>query len=112
MELCSNRAQVSGRPYNHLVRAFSKALQNPSANGSCAHTAIFGVPGYIHKGIHRELRKSRGKRVEDFVKAARTAEGIEDWDKSTEAERERVVAFWHEVQAELGNAGTPIHSKK
>ena len=44
---------------------------------------------------------SRGKNVENFIMAVRTADGLEDWHGSTARERDGIVARWHEVQAEL-----------
>ena len=69
-------------------------------------TAILGVPGYTYKGIYRELRKSRGKPVEDFLVAGRVAEGIEDWETSTELEREQIVSRWREIEPEIRKAIT------
>ena len=71
-----------------------------------ALAAILGVPGYTYKGIYKELRKSRGKNVENFIIAAREADGLEDWQASTALEQDHIVSRWHEVQTELRKAST------
>ena len=62
---------------------------------------ILGVPAYTYKGIHKELRKSRGKPLQEFIMAARTADGLEDWTASTEEERGQIISRWQEIQPEL-----------
>lgn len=71
-----------------------------------ALTAILSVPGYTFKGIYKELRKSRGKNVENFIIAARTADGIDDWNESTALERDQIVSCWHKLQAEKRKTNT------
>lgn len=63
--------------------------------------AVLGVPGYTYKGVYKELRKSRGKNVENFIIAVRMADGLEDLHESTALERDHIVSRWHEIQAEL-----------
>ena len=72
--------------------------------------AILGVPAYTYKGIYKELRKSRGIPLQEFIIAARTADGLEDWTASTAQEREQIITSWHEIQPELKKA--PSHRSK
>lgn len=52
-------------------------------------------------GIYKELQKHFGSSVQNYIIAARTAQGYEDWKKSNLEERLDVVARWHEVQIDL-----------
>lgn len=53
-------------------------------------------------GIYKELQKLFGSSVQNYIIAARTAQGYEDWRKSTVEERLVVVGRWHEIQIQLG----------
>ena len=63
--------------------------------------AVLGVPAYTYKGIYKQLHKSGGKPLNEFIMAARTADGLEDWTTSTVEEREQILARWQEIQPEL-----------
>ncbi len=63
--------------------------------------AVLGVPAYTYKGIYKELHKSGGKPLNEFIMAARTADGLEDWTTSTVEEREQILARWKEIQPDL-----------
>lgn len=52
-------------------------------------------------GIYKEVQKLFGSSVQNYIIAARTAQGYEDWRNSTREERLAVVARWHEIQIEL-----------
>ena len=64
--------------------------------------AIWGLPGYTFKGIYKELQKHLGSSVQNYIIAARTAQGYEDWKNSTQEERIDIVTRWHAAQDELG----------
>jgi len=101
-----------GKGLGGVIIKPSAGRPSPCRSFSCwltALAAILGVPGYAYKGIYKELRKSRGKNVQDFIIAARTADGLEDWEASTVSEREKIVSRWHEIQSDLGKA--LIHGK-
>ena len=59
-------------------------------------TAFWSVPGYTFKGIYKELRKTHGHSVQNYIIAARTAQGFDEWNLATEAERLSVVTRWKE----------------
>lgn len=40
---------------------------------------IYGLPGYAMQGIYKEVQKHFGKSVENYIIAARTAQGWEAW---------------------------------
>lgn len=52
-------------------------------------------------GIYKELQKHFGSSVQNYIIAARTAQGYEDWKKSNLEERLDIVARWHKVQIDL-----------
>lgn len=52
-------------------------------------------------GIYKELQKHFGSSVQNYIIAARTAQGYEDLKKSNLEERLEIVARWHEVQLDL-----------
>ncbi|KAK5938845.1 hypothetical protein PMZ80_009037 [Knufia obscura] len=56
--------------------------------------SIWGLPGYTFKGIYMELTKHLGSSTQNYIIAARTAQGYEDWKQSGAGERERIVATW------------------
>jgi hypothetical protein len=53
-------------------------------------------------GIYKELQKHFGSSVQNYIAAARTVQGHEDWKTSDPHERQEVVRRWHEIQFELG----------
>ncbi|KAL8893975.1 MAG: hypothetical protein Q9192_004742 [Flavoplaca navasiana] len=63
----------------------------PSAAG-CA------LPGYALQGIYEELRIRLGPGVQNSIIAARTAQGLEEWDSSTREEQQEVLRRWQHVQ--------------
>lgn len=66
-------------------------------------TAIWGLPGYTFKGIYKEIQKHLGSSVQNYIVAARTAQGYDDWHKSNREERLDVVKRWHAIQIEIAN---------
>ena len=64
--------------------------------------AVWGLPGYTFKGIYKELQKHLGSSVQNYIIAARTAQGYEDWRNSSQEERVDIVTRWHAAQDELG----------
>ncbi|KAI9820095.1 MAG: hypothetical protein M1832_003802 [Thelocarpon impressellum] len=56
--------------------------------------AIWGLPGYTFKGIYKELQKHFGSSVQNYIIAARTAQGFEAWQQATEDERQDIIAKW------------------
>ena len=47
-----------------------------------------------------------GSSVQNYIIAARTAQGFDDWRTSTPEERRIVISHWHTVQVELGKQKT------
>ncbi|KAK5070166.1 hypothetical protein LTR64_002003 [Lithohypha guttulata] len=56
--------------------------------------AIWGLPGYSFKGIYMELTKHFGSSTQNYIIAARTAQGYDEWKVSSAGDRERIIAAW------------------
>ena len=67
--------------------------------------AIWGLPGYTFKGIYTELQKHFGSSVQNYIIAARTAQGYEEWKASTVEQRSTIIATWKSTQFELRRKG-------
>ena len=65
--------------------------------------AVWGVPGYTFKGIYKELQRRQGSSVQNYIVAARTAQGYEEWHNSNQQERLDVVSRWQAIQREIEN---------
>ncbi|RVX67242.1 hypothetical protein B0A52_09279 [Exophiala mesophila] len=66
---------------------------------------IWGLPGYTAKGIYAEVAKHFGNSVQNYIIAARTAQGFEDWKVSTPEERAQIVAAWKDTKLETRKGG-------
>lgn len=69
------------------VRGAFGLVLKPSAS-------IWGLPGYTFKGIYMEIAKHFGSSTQNYIIAARTAQGYEEWKLSSRTERENIVAAW------------------
>ena len=63
--------------------------------------AIWGLPGYTFKGIYKELQKRLGSSVQSYIVAARTAQGYDEWHRSTQEERLDVISRWQAIQVDI-----------
>jgi hypothetical protein len=63
--------------------------------------ALWGVPGYVMKGVHKEVQKMFGSNVQNYIIASRTAQGYEEWLQSSDAERQDVMERWQLIQKHL-----------
>lgn len=97
-----------------LIKGFGKGIGGvvlkPGAGehflyeSSCTPTyriAIWGLPGYTFKGIYKELQKHLGSSVQNYIVAARTAQGYDEWHNSSQEERLDVVSRWQSIQVEI-----------
>jgi hypothetical protein len=62
---------------------------------------VFGIPGYVMKGVHKEVQKLFGSNVQSYIIASRTAQGYDEWMKSSDAEKEDVIVRWKLIQKYL-----------
>ncbi|KAB8339024.1 hypothetical protein FH972_021963 [Carpinus fangiana] len=60
--------------------------------------AFWGIPAYTSRGIYKELQKMFGPSVENYIIAARTAQGYEAFDQSTVEERAAIITHWKELK--------------
>lgn len=92
-----------------LVKGFAKGIGGlifkPGA-------AIWGLPGYTFKGIHAELQKLFGSSVQNYIIAARTAQGYEEWQNSTPDQRADIITVWKSGQVELQKRGKKYGKEK
>ncbi|ETN42819.1 uncharacterized protein HMPREF1541_01977 [Cyphellophora europaea CBS 101466] len=66
---------------------------------------IWGLPGYTAKGVYAEIAKHFGSSVQNYIIAARTAQGYEEWKNSTPESRADIVAAWKSSKLELRKGG-------
>lgn len=98
-----------------FVKGFGKGIGGfflkPSA-GMCSYPtqdvvtiliplAFMSLPAYTFSGIYKELQKHFGSSVQNYVVAARLAQGYEDLAASTEQQRLDAVKRWQATQVEL-----------
>ncbi|KAK8239083.1 hypothetical protein HDK77DRAFT_378576, partial [Phyllosticta capitalensis] len=61
--------------------------------------AAFALPAYTMKGIYMEARKHSGSSVQNYIIAARIAQGWEDYNNSTADERAYIVGTFRFVSS-------------
>jgi UDP:flavonoid glycosyltransferase YjiC (YdhE family) len=69
--------------------------------------ALFGIPSYLMKGVHKEVQNLFGNNVQNYIITSRTAQGYDDWLKSSDAEKEDVIARWKLIQKYLKKKRSP-----
>ncbi|KFY00846.1 hypothetical protein O988_03085 [Pseudogymnoascus sp. VKM F-3808] len=63
--------------------------------------ALFGIPSYLMKGVHKEVQKLYGSNVQNYIIASRTAQGYEEWLQSSDVEKKDVIVRWKLIQKYL-----------
>ncbi|KFX97233.1 hypothetical protein V490_02902 [Pseudogymnoascus sp. VKM F-3557] len=63
--------------------------------------ALFGIPSYLMKGVHKEVQKLYGSNVQNYIIASRTAQGYEEWLQSSDLEKQDVIVRWKLIQKYL-----------
>jgi UDP:flavonoid glycosyltransferase YjiC (YdhE family) len=63
--------------------------------------AVFGIPGYTMQGVYKEMQKQMGSSVQNYIIAARTAQGYEEWSGASAEERLDVVRRWQLLEQQL-----------
>jgi hypothetical protein len=59
---------------------------------------VWAVPGYAMKGIYQEMVKNKGKTVQNYIIAARIAQGYDEANGLSAREREDIVNRWKYVK--------------
>ncbi|MCJ1314633.1 hypothetical protein MMC25_008315 [Agyrium rufum] len=83
-----------------LIKGFGKGIGGVVLKPGAA---AWGLPGYTFKGIYKELQKHLGTSVQNYIIAARTVQGFEDWQHSNEIERADVIQRWQLLQTDRSN---------
>ncbi|RDW65951.1 hypothetical protein BP6252_09586 [Coleophoma cylindrospora] len=63
--------------------------------------ALFGIPSYIMKGVHKEVQKLFGSNLENYITASRAVQGYEEWLQSSDIEKQDVIVRWKLIQKYL-----------
>jgi hypothetical protein len=58
----------------------------------------WSVPGYAMKGLYQEMVKSKGKSVQNYIIAARIAQGYDEASSVTQEERDEIVKKWSHMK--------------
>jgi UDP:flavonoid glycosyltransferase YjiC (YdhE family) len=66
---------------------------------------IWGIPGYTAKGVYAEISKHFGSSVQNYIIAARTSQGYDEWKESGPELRADIVAAWKSTNLELRKGG-------
>ncbi|KAJ4366244.1 hypothetical protein N0V83_007880 [Neocucurbitaria cava] len=67
----------------------------------------WSVPGYAMKGLYQEMIKSKGKSVQNYIIAARIAQGYEEASAITAHEKEDIVSRWKYVKVGIKKKRNP-----
>ena len=62
---------------------------------------FFAIPGYTMKGVYKEMAKNFGSSVQNYIIAARTAQGYDEWNASSPEEKRDVVFRWKHMQKDI-----------
>jgi len=87
-----------------FAKGFGKGIGGLVAKPSAA---AFGIIGYTMKGIHKECQKISGSSVQTYIMASRLAQGEEEWSRSSDEEKEEVIAGWKVLQKYLKKKHSP-----
>lgn len=63
--------------------------------------AVFAIPGYTMMGIYKEIQSQSGSSVQNYIIAARTAQGFDEYQSASQEERRDVVMRWGVLQKNL-----------
>ncbi|EME46412.1 glycosyltransferase family 1 protein [Dothistroma septosporum NZE10] len=69
--------------------------------------AFFAIPGYTMKGIYKEVQKQFGSSVQNYIIAARTAQGFDEYERATIEEKRDVIMRWQVLQRDLKKKRNP-----
>jgi hypothetical protein len=61
----------------------------------------WAVPGYAMKGIYQEMVKNKGKTVQNYIIAARIAQGYDEANGLSQRERDAIVSQWKYIKVSI-----------
>lgn len=67
----------------------------------------WSVPGYAMKGLYQEMVKSKGKSVQNYIIAARIAQGYDEATSLSQHEIDDIVSRWKYVKVGIKKKRTP-----
>jgi len=67
----------------------------------------WSVPGYAMKGLYQEMIKSKGKSVQNYIIAARIAQGCDEASSVTQQERDNIVSKWKYIKVNTKKKRNP-----
>lgn len=59
---------------------------------------VLGLPGYMLKGVYREIQQHRGVTTYSYVIAARITQGHQEWEASTLEERLKIIENYRAIK--------------
>jgi hypothetical protein len=68
---------------------------------------VWAVPGYTFKGIYQELQKEKGATVQNYIIAARMAQGYDEANLITAGERANILARWRCIKINVKRKKNP-----
>lgn len=81
-----------------FIKGFGKGIggivMKPSAG-------VWAIPGYTMKGLFAEMTAQSGASIQNYIIAARVAQGYADWHDSNEPERVDVIRRWESLRGEI-----------
>lgn len=87
-----------------FVKGFAKGIggivMKPSAG-------FWAIPGYTMKGIYREMASWSGSSVQNYIIASRTAQGFDEWQRSSVEEKNDIVTRWKAMQKDIRKKRNP-----
>lgn len=81
-----------------FIKGFAKGIGGIALKPGAA---VFGIPGYTMQGVYKEMQKQMGSSVQNYIIAARTAQGYEEWSAAHPEERSDVVRRWQQLETQL-----------
>lgn len=91
--------------FKGAAKGFAGVVLKPGAG-------IWGLPGYTAKGIYAEVAKLFGSSVQNYIIAARVAQGYEEWKSSTPEERAQIVSAWKDDKLQARKGGRIYGNEK
>lgn len=71
-----------------------------SMSGTCADNiiAVWALPAYTMAGVHAEIRTMFAQSAHKYIVASRISQGNQDFNDSSNGEREDIEARWHKLK--------------
>ena len=61
----------------------------------------WSVPGYAMKGLYQEMVKNKGKNVQNYIIAARIAQGYDEASTVSQEERDVIIKRWKQMKGSI-----------